>query len=359
MTNGTAFSTSKFTTSRRRFLQVTGALTAALASPAIVGRALAAEPLYINTWGGKWEENAQKYFFKPFTAKTGIEVRTISPVSFAKLAAQTRTGTYDFDITTVSGSQVVQAEEEKLLEPLNTSILDGSGLPDGSIYFNAIASHCYSTNIAYNTKHFEKGRLTSWKDVWDLEKNPGPRSFTRSATDFVPIGLMGDGVPRSELYPPDVDRMFGSYDKIKSSIPVWWSQSPQSRQLLGDGEVHIASMWHSVATLAKADGVPLDFAWEDGKINRVYWVISRGTPRAEAAWEFIKFAIAPENLGPFGASQLLGPLYPKALEFVSDEAARQMPTHPDNYTVSVEEDAAAIGPMLTDITKRFNMWVAG
>jgi putative spermidine/putrescine transport system substrate-binding protein len=358
MKNGITLLTGDLTTNRRRFLQGASIVATSLASPAILGRALAAEPLYINTWGGKWEENAQKYWFKPFTDKTGIEVRTISPVSYAKLAAQTRTGTYDFDITTVSGSQVVQAEEEQLLEPLNTSILDGSGLPEGSIFYNAVASHCYSTNIAFNTKHFEPGRLTSWQDVWDLEKNPGPRTFTRSATDYVPIGLMGDGVSPSELYPPDVDRMFKSYDKIKKSIPVWWSQSPQSRQLLGDGEVHIASMWHSVAELAKADGVPIDYIWNGGKINRVYWVISKGTPRAAAAWEFIKFAISPENLGPFGAAQYLGPLYPKALEHVSDAQARIMPTHPDNYKLCVEENAAAIGPMLTDITKRFNMWVA-
>ncbi|MBS7696696.1 MULTISPECIES: extracellular solute-binding protein [unclassified Chelatococcus] len=344
--------------SRRSLLRTAGAVSTTLALPAIIGRALAAEPLYINTWGGKWEESAQKYWFKPFTAKTGIEVRTISPVSFAKLAAQTKTGTYDFDITTVSGSQVVQAAEAKLLEPLNKSIIDSSSLPEGSVYFDAIASHCYSTNIAFNTKYFEPGRLQSWQDVWNLEKNPGPRSLTRSATDFVPIGLMGDGVAHDKLYPPDVDRLFRSLDKIKRAIPVWWSQSPQSRQLLVDGEVHATSMWHSVATLAKADGAPIDFTWNDGKINRVYWVISKGTPRANAAWEFIKFAIAPENLGPFGAAQSLGPLYPKALEYIPEQVARQLPTYPDNYKVAVEEDAAAIGPMLTDITKRFNMWVA-
>jgi len=61
--------------SRRRFLQTTGLLSAALATPATIGRALTSEPLYVNTWGGKWEENAQKFFFQPFTAKTGITKR--------------------------------------------------------------------------------------------------------------------------------------------------------------------------------------------------------------------------------------------------------------------------------------------
>lgn len=358
MKKGTMLLPGGLQASRRRFIQGSGSVAALIACPSIIGRALAAEPLYVNTWGGKWEESAQKYWFKPFTAKTGIEVRTISPVSYAKLAAQTRTGTYDFDVTTVSGSQVIQAEAERLLEPLDPKIIDAGGLPAGSILHNAVASHCYSTNLAFNTKRYERGRLTSWQDVWDLEKNPGPRSFTRSATDYVPIGLMGDGVAQAKLYPPDVDRMFKSFDKIKKAIPVWWTQSPQSRQLLGDGEVHIASMWHSVAELAKADGVPIDYTWNGAKINRVYWVISKGTPRAKAAWEFIKFAIAPENLGPFGATQYLGPLYPKALEYVPDAQARIMPTHPDNYKHCVEEDADAIGPLLTDITKRFNMWVA-
>lgn len=344
--------------SRRDALKLLGGAATVLAAPALIGRALAAEPLYVNSWGGKWEESADKFLFKPFTAKTGIEIRPISPVSYAKLAAQAKTRTYDFDVTTLSGSQVIQADAESLLEPENPRILDGKGLPEGSLYRNAVASHSYSTNIAFNPKYFEPGRLNSWKDVWDLKANPGPRSFTRSATDYVPIALMGDGVPRDKLYPPDIDRIFTSFDKIKSSIPVWWTQSPQSRQLLMNGEAHITSMWHSVATLAKADGAPIDFTWNDGKINRVYWGISRGTPRAEAAWEFVKFAIQPENLGPFCAAQTLGPLYPKAFEFVPEAAARQMPTYPDNYKFAVEEDAAAIGPLLTEITKRFNIWVA-
>lgn len=348
-----------FAPSRRTFLKATAFVSAGLAAPALMGRAArAAGPLYVNTWGGKWEENAQKFFFQPFTAKTGIEVNTISPVSFAKLAAQAQTGTYDFDMTTVSGSQVIQAQEAGILEPVNTSVIDASGLPEGSVFMDSVVSHCYSTNIAFNTKHFEPGRLQAWTDVWDMEKNPGPRSFTESATDYVPIGLMGDGVPRNELYPPDVDRLFASYDKIKSSIPVWWKQSSQSRQLLVNEEVHIASMWHSVAQQAKDEGLPIDFTWNDGKINRVYWVVSKGTPRAESAWQLANFMIAPENLASFCAAQALGPLYQKAFEFVDDKAAQRMPTYPDNYKNAVEEDAEAIGPMLTDITKRYTMWRA-
>ena len=49
--------------------------------------------VFINTWGGPWEAAARAHLFDPFTAETGIQIKTLSPVSFAKLAQQVQTGT--------------------------------------------------------------------------------------------------------------------------------------------------------------------------------------------------------------------------------------------------------------------------
>ena len=343
--------------SRRGLMKTSAAAAIAIGMPAIARRANAAEPLYVNTWGGAWQENAEKFLFKPFTAKTGIEIKTISPVSYAKLSAQARTRTYDFDITTVSGSQAVQAKAENLIDAVDQRIIDIPALPAGSVFHDGVASHCYSTNIAYNT-NLVRTPPQSWKDVWDVAKIPGPRSLPRSATDFVPVALMADGVPMSQVYPPDVERLFRSLDKIKAHVPVWWTQGPQSVQLLRDGEVHMTAIWHSTAQFAINGGAPIKLVWNQAKINRVYWVVSRGTPRAEAAWQFIKFATAPENLAGFCTGNNLSPLYTKAFEYMDGQTAMNMPTYPDNYKLAVEENAEAIGPMMTDIIKRFNTWIA-
>lgn len=339
----------------RRFL-LSGAAAAGLAAPFL--RAHAAEPLYINTWGGVWQTSAERHLFQPFTAATGMEIRTISPVSYAKLAAQARTRTYDFDVTTLSGNQLVQAQRENLTEAVNTNIVDTSAVPAENIYHNGVASHCFSTNVVYSKRAYPNGGMSNWADFWNLQRFPGKRSMNRNPADNMAIALLADGVPKESLYPIDADRAFRSLDRIKPAVPVWWTEGPQAAQLIREGEVQACAMWHSI-TFANIDaGVPIELSWNQAKINRAYWVVSRGTPRSENAWKFIQFATSPERLAGFCNAASYGPLNPKAFEHLPENISRRMPTYPENYRLCVEEDGASIGPMLTPLLRRFNTWVA-
>lgn len=76
---------------RRSFIKGAGVLAASSLAAPYVARAQE-NTLYINTWGGPWEAAARAHLFDPFTAETGVQVRTVSPVSFAKLAQQVHTG---------------------------------------------------------------------------------------------------------------------------------------------------------------------------------------------------------------------------------------------------------------------------
>lgn len=344
---------------RRQMLQLGGtALAAGLAMPYLSRRARAQETLYVNSWGGVWEEAAYKNLFNPFTEKTGIEVRTVSPVSYAKLVAQAQTGTYDFDVATVSGWQVPQAQPAGILEPIDTEVIDTSALQEGAVFMDSIASHAPSMNIVFDKRVFEPGSITSWADFWDLERFPGLRGMRRGPADCLIFALLADGVPVSEVYPPDIDRAFASLSRIKDSIPVWWTEGPQALQLIQDGEVPAIPLWNSISSVAIERGVPLEMVWNQAKINPVYWVVSKGTPRAKIAWEFINFAIQPENLSGFCIDGRYGPMHQSAFEYVPEAAAKLMPTYPDNYKVAFEEDSVAIGSQLNDITRRFNDWLA-
>src|SRR2546429_814050 len=54
----------------------------ALAAPWIVGAARAqARTVYVNSYGGVWETAWRKAFFDPFTAQTGIQIKTVPGVS--------------------------------------------------------------------------------------------------------------------------------------------------------------------------------------------------------------------------------------------------------------------------------------
>ena len=165
MTTGTPRASTLFMPDRRTFLKTAGAaLTTTLAMP-YVARAQE-NVLYVNTWGGPWEEAARAHLLDPFTAKTGIEIRTVSPVSFAKLAQQVQTGTYEFDVTTLGAGELIRAEEAGIIEELTSPY-------EGGLFHNGVASHAFATVIAWRTDKFLDGGPKNWAEFWDVERFPG------------------------------------------------------------------------------------------------------------------------------------------------------------------------------------------
>ena len=339
---------------RRNLLKVGGA--AALATPFLGRAAFASEVLYVNTWGGRWEESARRNLFDPFTAATGIEIVTVSPVSYAKLAAQARTGVYEFDCTTVGVIDLVQAATAGITEEIGDRSFS-AGIPAESVFSNGLASHVFSTNICYNRDRFPTGPQ-SWKEFWDLDAFPGSRSLRQNAWDCLPLALVADDVPRDQIYPVDADRAFRSLDVIKPATRVWWTQGSQSQQLLRDGEIDFVASWHGQAQILQGQGVPIELVWNEALLSPVYWVVSKGTPRSELAWRFLEFAASPEPLAGFCSDASYGPMNPGSFEFVSEDAQVTMPTYPENMRTAIVQDAALIQPDFMNLMRRFDQWIA-
>ncbi|MEA2968157.1 MAG: putative spermidine/putrescine transport system substrate-binding protein, partial [Alphaproteobacteria bacterium] len=70
-----------------------------LGTPAIIRPARAqARTIYVNSYGGVWETAWRKAFFDPYTAQTGVQIKTVPGVSFAKLKAQVQTRNFEWDL---------------------------------------------------------------------------------------------------------------------------------------------------------------------------------------------------------------------------------------------------------------------
>src|ERR1700683_3898059 len=105
----------QFMTSRRDVLKLGAGCM--LSAPAIVRPAYAeSKPLYVNSYGGVWETSWRKAFFDPFTAQSGIEIKTVPGVAFAKLKAEVQSRNYEFDQCNLGDSEFAQAAHEGLLE---------------------------------------------------------------------------------------------------------------------------------------------------------------------------------------------------------------------------------------------------
>lgn len=342
--------------SRRTVIKTVGA-TALVAMP-WVRRVDAAEVLYVNTWGGAWEASAKKHIFGRFTKETGAEIRTISPVSVAKLAAQVKTGAYEFDVTTLGGGDIVRANNAGIIDPITEAQAKEMALWKDAVFQNGVPSHAFATVIAYRKDKFPNGGPTNWAEFWDTKKFPGPRSLQKYAARILPIALLADGVPIDKLYPLDVERAFKSLERIKPAIRVWWTQGPQSQQLLRDGEVHAIGIWNGRIQELMDQNAPAELVWNQAEIDRAYWVVAKGTPRAELARKYIKIAVSPEALAGFCSDANYGPLNPDAFKAIPEKEAVKMPTYPAHYKLAFEQDVLNAGVDLDAVTKRFDQWLA-
>src|SRR5438552_12097186 len=121
---------------RRRFLQTAAA--AAAAGPLLITERTIAQTrtLYVNSWGGSFTAAQEAAYFKPFTASTGIQIRTVTPVSYAKIKAQVQSGRYEFDLTSINSMQWLRASRGGLAEPTDRRICQQGTLPRQALVGN-------------------------------------------------------------------------------------------------------------------------------------------------------------------------------------------------------------------------------
>ncbi len=337
----------KHKTDRRRFLIGSAMLAGGLAMPAMVRAET--RSISVNSWGGSWLDSARANLFDPFTAETGIGIETVSPVSFAKLAAQVKTGVYEFDVTTLGAAELLRANQSGLLEDLEEPY-------PGGLLQNGVGSHAFGTLMAWRSDKYGN-EPKSWADFWDVERFPGSRSLQRYPARVLPIALLADGVDKKDLYPLDVDRAFASLDRIKKHVVVWWTAGEQSAQILRDGEVDMIGIWNSRYFAAQDAGSPVAMTWNECILDKAYWVVAKNTPNGDAARQFVKFATSARPLAGFVTAQQDGPLNPAALELIEPAQAERMPTNTRYADLVVSQDIENFGIEPAELAERFEEWI--
>ena len=128
--------------------------------------------------------------------------------------------------------------------------------------------------------------LESWADVWDVEKFPGKRLFQRFPQYLFEEALMADGVPPHALYPLDIPRVLKKLDAIRAHAEFLESNTIQT--LVAQGEIVTGDMNYDRVMGLRADGVPLEFNWNQPVIDYVRWAVPKGAKNPENAWKLIE-----------------------------------------------------------------------
>lgn len=347
-----------FNPARRRILQGAGALAVASAMP-LAARAQDKQ-IVVSDPGGPYTTAYREAFYDPFEKATGIKVVSVARESqpVAQFAAMVQTKNYVWDVTTLTlSADIPYLESKGLLEPIGLKASDYPDVMPEAITPNWLGVDVYSTVLAYRTDKFKDGGPTSWADFWDVKKFPGRRCLRRSPLDTLEQALLADGVPLDKLYPLDVDRAFASLDKIKPHINIWWTSGAQAMQAIQSGDVDMISTWNGRAQAAKDGGAPVSIVWNQGLYSIEGWGIPKGTPRADAARQFVRFCADAKRQALLTRTLAYGPTNKKAFETIPKERATLLPTAPDNIRNMRLPSPQWWEANRQKVTERFNSWI--
>lgn len=356
---------------RRKFLKGVGALaglstvggaaTACLSS----GGGSGSDPkkLVVVDSGGTYHDASKTTIYDPFTKETGIQIEAVPYESTGTLMSQLQQspGSYDVLSNSPLGAQTLQKED--LLAKIDYEVVgksfeidDLSAAAKGE-YFVGSAYWC--TVLAYRTDVFTGEGPKGWEDFWDTKKFPGPRSMQdNSAPVELEFALAADGVAAdaAELYPIDVDRAFGSLDRIRPKIVKFWSSGALSVQLLTQKEVVMTTIWNGRAQPIVDEGAPVAMSWDGASRRMNAWLVPSGSEKVDLAMQFIDFASQPKRQAKFAELSGYGPTNSAAVDSLDEETTKKLPSNPEWFDSGFDWSADWWAKNEDAMAKRWSKW---
>lgn len=320
--------------------------------------------LIVLSFGGPFAEAQRGAYMQPFAASTGVPVVDESyNGEYGKLKAAVESGNVPWSVVDMESSALLRGKKDGILLKLDLGQINRSDLIPAAVDEYAVGTDLYSVAMGFNTQAFPATgpQPASWADFWDVERFPGKRTMKKDPRFTLEIALMADGVPLDQVYADgqlDVERAFRSLNRIKPHVSVWWTTGQQPIQLLADGEVALAAAFGARIHVAQHEGqAPVQVVWNQGILDVEYWAILRGAPHVDLAQKFIDFATQAEPQAAFSKKFPLGPVNLRAFEHMDDQLARQLNTHPDNYSQQLLFNAAFWSENEEQVRERFNAWL--
>jgi putative spermidine/putrescine transport system substrate-binding protein len=342
--------------SRRAF--IAGA-AAVLATPAILrsGSARAANSLVFVGWGGSQQKIYDEVVLQPIAKKLGIQLINAYGPDLAKLKAQVTTGKIEWDLMSLTGAMGVGAERDKLLEPIDYSIVKNAAnltLPKRE---GCLPWYLYWGGIGYDPKRHPPGKFpTTWAEFWDAKRFPGRRGLRNRPDEILEVALLADGVAPKQLYPLDVDRAFKALDRIKPAVAHWIAQTQQTVSLIQSNEVDFTYVYKGRVLAAQPEGVSIEIADEYPLVNTTLVACARGTRNKENAMRFLDELISPQMQADFAnALPGTGLVTNNANQLVKPEVLKVLPD-PNSPKVAINNDDWWADHYLK-VAPRFKEWL--
>ncbi len=341
-------------------------------SVGVVATASADATINFVSWGGAYTNSQVKSMIEPYQqANPDVTINVIDYTGgLAQIRAQVEANNIEWHIVDLTPQNAIPGCDEGLFEEID---IDGfpngaDGTPPREDFISGGFEECfvgnivYTTVMAYNSEKVD-GEPSTVADFWDLEQFPGKRALRKDAGINLEWGLEAMGVARSEIYTTlatdeGVDLAFEGLDKIKSET-IWWEAGAQPPQLLADGEVAMASAWNGrLYNAIVEENQPIVIMWDTQIWDLDGFAVTKGSPNLDVIMDFIHFATSSEVLGDSTNYISYGPMRQSSSPFVAADILPHLPTAPDNFGNAIQYDISYWADHLTELTERFNAWLA-
>ncbi|ALM81843.1 ABC transporter substrate-binding protein [Bordetella sp. N] len=312
--------------------------------------------------GGAYQDAMDAALYKPFTEATGIKV-VVQPATAAQIRAMVEAGRVQVDVVDLLDVAQIALDKIGALVPIHYASMKYTNPADIQPtvkHANMVGNLYFATVLTYNTEVFKPGtQPRSWADFWDITRFPGARTLAdqKAGAAELEFALLADGVTKDKLYPIDLDRAFKSLDRIKGSVSKWWDTGAVSAQLLERKEAVLGAIWNGRAQALIDKGAPLAIEWNQAKQQVQYWGIVKNSPNMANAQKFIDFALQPKVQGDLTRYIAYGPTNTKAFEHVRAEDLPKLPSSPEHFKASFEQDPQWWADNLATVGQRWQAWV--
>lgn len=343
--------------SRRTFLIGAAATGVALLAP---GAAQAAnERIVYANWGGSWEKAMRRAWADPFTKETNIQVVSASDNSLGRLQAMVQAGNVEWDLMEGLPELARIGAEKGLLEKLDFSVIDRSGMMKRPEFFNdySIPEVIFGRVLIYDKRLPKKP--TSWASFWDVKTFPGKRTlYNKVESGILEAALLADGVAADKLYPLDVDRAFKKLSEIREHI-IWYTSVTQSEQIMREGQAIMGILADGRALSVKNGGAPVEVAMDVGLLTWSVFVVPKGAPNKDAAMRFLAFVLDERRQTAVAMEYNYGPVVPAAWKAIPADRHNLISGGPNVEKTAVFLNADWWAANLQATTEKFQQWLLG
>jgi putative spermidine/putrescine transport system substrate-binding protein len=335
-----------------------------LALTGIAAGAANARDLTVTAWGGASQAAQEKVYYKPFTAKTGINLLQDSwSGGVGVLRTKVQGGNANWDVVQVEVDELLIGCEEGLYEKMDWSKLGGRDkfIPS-AVNDCGVGAVVWGVALAYDPEKLKEGPK-SWADFWDVKRWPGKRGMRKGAKYTLEIALLADGVAREDVYkvlatPAGVDRAFKKLDELKPYI-VWWAAGSQPPEMLASGDVVMSEALTSRIFAANAqNNRNFKIVWKDSLDAVDFWVILKGSPNKDSGMELIQYVTSPDVQKLFPTIIPQGITNKEAIRQVDPANWQNLPNSPDNSKEAIDINPEFWLENYDQLNQRYNAWAA-